>query len=537
MRLEILIALGGVLMLMLGCQTEPREQNQPGKDDQADYYQEPHRLQYHFSPETQWVNDPNGMVFYENEYHLFYQHYPDSNVWGPMHWGHAISKDLVHWEHLPIALYPDSLGYIFSGSAVVDWKNTGGFGVNDKPPLVAIYTYHDPLGSKAGTLDYQTQGIAYSNDNGRTWIKYEGNPVLNNPGIKDFRDPKVIWSDEFDKWIMVLAVQDHVRFYGSTNLKSWEYLSSFGKTYGGHDGVWECPDLFPMKVVGSEEEKWVLLLNINPGGPNGGSGTQYFVGDFDGKDFRLDPEFKNDVSNFKSVWLDYGRDNYAGVTWSDIPAEDGRRILIGWMSNWDYANLVPTAVWRNAMTLPRELQLNLTKDGYRLHTFPVDELTSLRGEGQSFGELTVAGEHIFNITDELQPIQSELILRLEVPTVDSVQFGIELSNGEGELYRIGFDVASNSFFSDRTQAGDLSFSDKFAKGLHHAPRQIDNKTMELHLFFDRSSVELFADQGATVMSELFFPSQPFEHLKLFADQGILKVLSIEWYSIQRIWDQ
>lgn len=535
MKRQTFTILIGLITLLLGCRESQHKESQAIAQNGDSLYDEPHRLQYHFSPKTQWVNDPNGMVFYENEYHLFYQHYPDSNVWGPMHWGHAVSRDLVDWEHFPIALYPDSLGYIFSGSAVVDWKNTSDLGSASEPPLVAIYTYHDPVGSKAGKLNYQTQGIAYSNDKGRTWIKYEGNPVLENPGIKDFRDPKVIWSDEFNKWIMVLAVQDHVRFYDSGDLKSWEFLSSFGKEYGGHGGVWECPDLFPMKVDNSNEEKWVLILNINPGGPNGGSGTQYFVGEFDGNDFRLDPRFQNDVSDFKSVWLDHGRDNYAGVTWSDIPEEDGRRILIGWMSNWDYANLVPTTVWRNAMTLPRELKLINTADGYRLRTTPVNELVNLRGEKQKLQDLSVEGEYTFNLTDQLSPSQAELILEVELPAADKARFGVELSNDQGESYRIGFDVANDRFFSDRTKTGDLSFSDKFANGLHHAPRQIDSETMELHFFFDRGSMEMFADQGATVMSELFFPSEPFKHLKLFVDQGELKVLSVECYSLQGIW--
>ncbi len=294
---------------------------------------EQHRPHFHFTPESMWMNDPNGMVYYEGEYHLFYQHHPDDVVWGPMHWGHAVSTDLVHWEHLPIALYPDEYGYIFSGSAVVDWKNTSGFGSKHNPPLIAIFTYHDVDGEQAGNNDYQTQGIAYSIDKGRSWTKYENNPVLPNPGIKDFRDPKVIWYEPDQKWIMTLAAHDNVRFYSSPNLKDWIFESEFGKGIGAHGGVWECPDLFPMELDGTQ--KWVLLVSLNDGGPNGGSGTQYFIGDFDGK------TFINDNSKNQILWLDYGRDNYAGVTWSDIPDEDGRRIFMGWMSNWSYAEVVP----------------------------------------------------------------------------------------------------------------------------------------------------------------------------------------------------
>ncbi|HAX96136.1 MAG TPA: hypothetical protein DCY35_06410, partial [Prolixibacteraceae bacterium] len=237
-------------IIAFGCNTNQR---QAGSSEKSDYYTEKYRPQFHFSPEANWMNDPNGMVFYDGEYHLFYQHYPDSTVWGPMHWGHAVSKDLVHWEHMPIALYPDSLGMIFSGSAVVDWKNTSGFGTTGNPPLVSVYTIHNMEQEQAGQNDFQSQGIAYSIDKGRTWEKYEHNPVLPNQGIRDFRDPKVLWHENSQKWIMVLAVQDHIEFYSSPNLKDWTFTGNFGKELGAHGGVWECPDLFQLEVEGSGE--------------------------------------------------------------------------------------------------------------------------------------------------------------------------------------------------------------------------------------------------------------------------------------------
>ena len=373
-----------VLLLALstflaGCIDTPQELNTQAVSIMFD---EQHRPQYHFSPPEQWMNDPNGMVFYEGEYHLFYQHYPDSNVWGPMHWGHAISTDMLNWEHLPIALYPDELGYIFSGSAVVDWKNTSGFGDGTTPPLIAIYTYHEPEKAReADRTDFQYQGIAYSLDKGRTWTKYEGNPVLDNPGIRDFRDPKVMWHEESQKWIMTLAVKDHISFYSSPDLKAWTFESDFGADVGGHGGVWECPDLFLLPVTGTDEEKWVLLVSINPGGPAGGSATQYFIGDFDGSTFSLDSTFATDVTPVngeeRSVWIDYGADNYAGVTWSDIPEHDGRRLFIGWMSNWAYSQVVPTTVWRSAMTLPREMRLEKRAGSYRISSKPVKELRGI----------------------------------------------------------------------------------------------------------------------------------------------------------------
>jgi len=309
------------IFLIFGC-SQPKMK--PADNEVAKkYYSEKYRPQYHFSPDSMWMNDPNGMVYYEGEYHLFYQYYPDSNVWGPMHWGHAISPDMVHWEHLPIALYPDDYGYIFSGSAVVDEQNTSGFGETGEAPLVAIFTYHDPVGAANGEIDYQNQGLAYSNDKGRTWKKYE-EPVLKNPGIIDFRDPKVSWRREFNKWIMTLAVHDHIEFYSSSNLIDWAKTGEFGKETGAHGGVWECPDLFPIKIDGSDEIHWVLLVSINPGGPHGGSATQYFIGDFDGSTFTSS---QNEIK-----WLDQGSDNYAGVTWSGIPDSDGRILFLGWIA-------------------------------------------------------------------------------------------------------------------------------------------------------------------------------------------------------------
>ena len=291
------------LMLILGCS----EKNSESPDSTV--IREQHRPIIHFTPLEKWMNDPNGMVYFEGEYHLFYQSYPDSTIWGPMHWGHAISSDMVHWEHLPIALYPDDHGYIFSGSVVIDHLNSSGLGTEENPAMVAVFTYHDPEGEKSGRNNFQTQGIAYSLDKGRSWQKHKSNPVLKNPGIRDFRDPKVFWHDETDKWIMTLAVLDRIHFYGSKNLTSWEFLSEFGMKSGSHDGVWECPDLIELPVEGTNESRWVLLVSINPGGPNGGSATQYFTGDFNGQ------EFINKSDESVTRWLDYGTDNYAGVTW------------------------------------------------------------------------------------------------------------------------------------------------------------------------------------------------------------------------------
>lgn len=507
----------------------------PGGAGATGSYTEPYRPQFHFTPAKMWMNDPNGMVYYEGEYHLFYQHYPDANVWGPMHWGHAVSRDMVHWEHLPIALYPDSLGYIFSGSAVVDWNNTSGFGVNGQPPLVAIFTHHLMEGERAGRTDFQYQSIAYSTDKGRTWTKYAANPVVPNMHkIKDFRDPKVIWDEGSKQWVMVFAAHDHVMFWGSPDLKNWTYLSNFGKEYGTHGGVWECPDLFPMTVEGTGEKRWVLLQSLNPGAANGGSGTQYFVGDFDGKNFTLDPGFAPYVTAGKAVWLDHGRDNYAGVTWSDIPKSDGRRLFLGWMSNWDYAQVVPTEAWRSATTLPRQLVLKNLADGLRLVSLPVKELQTLRAKSYLIENQIL--ESSLDLTEKLgfSPSLTELEIEVEIPEGTTTDFAIVLSNAMGEAYRVGFDAGSNQFYSNRTKAGVAGFSDKFAAKRHTAQRISNGNTIQLHLFFDLSSCELFADGGEVVMTDIFFPTAAFNKLTLTSNSSSgLKVTSVKAWEIKR----
>ena len=487
------------------------------------YYSEKYRPQFHFSPEKMWMNDPNGMVFYEGEYHLFYQYHPDSTVWGPMHWGHAVSTDLVSWEHLPIGLYPDSLGLIFSGSAVVDWNNTSGFGKEGNPPLVAIFTHHLMEGEKSGRKDFQYQSIAYSNDKGRTWTKYKNNPVIDNPGIRDFRDPKVIWDKDSDQWVMLFAARDRVRLYGSPDLKNWEFLSEFGAVEGTHAGVWECPDLFPMKVEGTEETKWVILQSMNPGGPNGGSCTQYFVGDFNGKTFIEDPVFKNMLTKDSAVWLEYGRDNYAGVTWSDIPEKDGRRIFMGWMSNWDYAQVVPTQTWRSAMTLPRSLSLHRIGEELRIFSNPVKELDQLSIKEDSIATGKIEGNRT------LGDGNGKLRVKLNLSLLQDPALEIRFSNEMGQYYSFGYDHTTKRFYSDRRNAGEKGFSEKFAPNVHYAPRIMEKESLDLDIFLDHSSIEIFADQGSIVFSELFFPDTPFTKVVLSGRE-----LSIEEGSLHRL---
>lgn len=491
--------------------------------DTAQVYQEPHRPQLHFTPQKNWMNDPNGLVYFAGEYHLFYQHYPEAMVWGPMHWGHAVSRDLLHWEHLPIALYPDSIGMIFSGSAVVDKNNTSGLGTESNPPLVAMFTYHNADQEKAGRNDYETQGIAFSLDSGRTWNKYVKNPVIKNPGYKDFRDPKVFWHEESSQWIVTVVAGDHAEFYGSPDLISWSKLGEFGKEYGSHGGVWECPDLFPLTIEGESTKKWILIININPGGPNCGSGTQYFVGEFDGKTFKADSE-KSTVS-----WIDYGPDNYAGITWFNAP--DDRTILIGWMSNWAYSQNVPTSPWRSANTLPRDLKLVRNGNSLALTAQVIPELEKHANHPKDFGSLVV--DDSLEVTEAVKyPVSTSLLKG----TIEAKDFTIRLSNARGQKVVLGYEKGTNSFYIDRTKSGDLSFSKAFGDAIK-AARLTSKETINFTIVLDVSSMEVFFDDGLTVMTALYFPDERFDHLVIGAKAGSVKLESLSISSLPSVWQQ
>jgi fructan beta-fructosidase len=471
-----------------------------------------YRPNFHFTPEKNWMNDPNGMFYLNGTYHLYFQYYPDDSVWGPMHWGHAVSKDLIEWKEQPIAIFPDSLGYIFSGSAIVDHENRSGFGKDGVPPVIAIYTYHDMDKEKKGDIDFQSQAIAYSNDEGQTWTKYSGNPVIPNTGIKDFRDPKVVWDEDRDRWVMVLATYEKTLFYASSNLKEWEYLSSFGEGIGAHDGVWECPDLFPVNVENSQEVKWVLLQSLNPGHINGGSGTQYFIGDFDGTKFIMDDKFAQDVKTNEAIWLDYGRDNYAGVTWSNVPEEDGRTLFIGWMSNWEYAQVVPTNIWRSSMTLARELKLSKTNDNYRLASIPVKELNKYKKTIVDTANVKFKGEYL--IFEGSKEVLNKSVIEITLKNINAEKYNFRLSNENGDVLDFGIDTVDSNFYIDRSNSGLKAFSDKFSNTISKAPIKSIQDELTIEFILDKTSIEIFYNKGETVMTEIFFPNAPFQTLKL-----------------------
>ncbi|TLF46919.1 glycoside hydrolase family 32 protein [Maribacter aurantiacus] len=510
-----------ILLCLNTCKETPK--NEPMENpDVTFYYTEAYRPQFHFSPEEKWMNDPNGLVYHKGIYHLFYQYYPDDIVWGPMHWGHATSKDMIHWEHKTVALFPDENGYIFSGSAVVGKNNTSGFGTVENPPLVAIFTYHDMEGEKAGRTDYQTQGIAYSLDNGDSWTKFDGNPVIKNEGMRDFRDPKVFWNEIKNNWTMLLVAGDHLQIWQSDNLKDWNKVSEFGKDKGAHGGVWECPDMFKLNIEGTATEKWVLLISINPGAPNGGSGTQYFVGDFDGTTFTTDQE--------DAKWVDWGRDNYAGVTYNNVP--DNERIFIGWMSNWQYARDTPTEVWRSANTIPRNLSLHENNGTLELYSYPISNFDEIVEQANPKRPVLLA------------PAQKSQ-LPLKYGNQSEIRFHLEalgskwiFSNSQGDSLVISLDSSEKVLSLDRSKSGKVDFNPEFVLGQQHMPvPNLPTDAIEVRMLLDKSSLEIFLNKGQYVMTNQIFPNADYTQLTLENTSDTeQKIDRLSESKVMRIWD-
>ena len=431
---------------------------------------EQYRPVYHHTPAYGWMNDPNGMFYKDGVWHLYFQYNPYGSQWENMTWGHSTSTDLMHWEFQGKAVEPDAWGTIFSGSAVVDHNNTAGFGDST---VVAMYT-------TAG--ENQTQSLAYSTDNGKTFIKYDGNPVITS-NTPDFRDPHMFWNEDIKKWNMILAAGQHMEIYTSDNLKEWKLESSFGAEYGNHGGVWECPDLMKMKVKGTDKEKWMLICNINPGGPFGGSATQYFIGDFDGYKFVCDT--KPEVTK----WMDYGKDHYATVTFDNAP--DGRHVAIAWMSNWQYANLVPTKQYRSCNSIPRDLGLFEYDGDIYCSVLPSPEMTAARKTKKPGKAITEACELIVN------PKRDVTI--------------ITLSNDKGEEVVMKYDAKAKTFSMDRTNSGKMDFSTDFP-AVTEAPTF--GKISQLRIFIDKSSIEVFDAEGKMAMTNLVFPNKPYNKVTI-----------------------
>lgn len=475
---------------------------------------EKYRPAFHHTPRYGWMNDPNGMFYKDGRWHLYYQYNPYGSKWQNMTWGHSVSDDLVNWEHLPEAIRPNGLGSVFSGSCAVDHDNTAGFGSD---AVIALYT-------SAGTS--QMQSLASSTDDGLTFNIYPSNPVLTLES--EARDPKVFWNDSTKEWNMILAhALDHeMLIFTSPDMKSWTLQSSFGKGLGAQGGVWECPDLFELPVAGTDEKKWVLLCNINPDGPFGGSGTQYFVGDFDGKTFKADTDAAGNVS---TKWLDYGKDHYATVTWSDAP--DGRRVALGWMSNWQYAADVPTMQFRSANTLPREMGLFRAPDGeVYASSAPSPELEALRGKLAAKVKKTTVGRKArsFALPSENGGI-CEILMDIEASKAKTVN--VVFSNSQGEKVVMQYDPAAATISFDRTQSGITDFSEGFP-AVTVTPTHEASGRIALRIFVDRSSMEVFGNDGEFVMTNLVFPRTPYTALSVSAEGGNAKVENLRIYSLK-----
>ena len=483
-------------------------------------YDQPYRPQFHFTPEINWTNDPNGLVFHDGEWHLFYQYNPLGDLWGHMSWGHAVSTDLLRWKHLDVAL-PEADGFmIYSGSAVVDKDNTSGFGRGGKTPLIAIYT--------SRTETDQHQSIAYSLDRGRTWTKYSGNPVIDIDEAA-FRDPKVFWHVQTRKWVMavVLANRRKVRFYASPNLKDWEHLSDFGPAGAHPVANWECPDLFELPIEGeSGETKWIFQVDSGRGHPWLGSGCQYFVGEFDGKTFR------NDNPPETSMWLDWGRDFYAAQSYSDVPAEDGRRIVIGWINNWMYAGKIPTSPWRGGQSIPREVKLRRFQEGLRLTQRPVSELESLRGE-----ELHLVGVSVDDANREIARQKYggdtlEIEAEIELGSADEV--GFRVRQGQGQETLVGYTIDPAEVFVDRTKSGEAGFDETFA-GRHSARLEAQDGQINLHILVDRSVVEVFAGDGRVAITDRIFPKPSSKGLSIYSKGGNARIVGLKMWKLGSVW--
>ena len=492
--------------------------------ESKELYREPFRPQFHFSPAKNWMNDPNGLVYFDGQYHLFFQYNPYGDTWGHMSWGHATSTDLLHWSELPVAIPEDGDAMIFSGSVVVDESNSSGFGKAGQAPLVSIYT-----GAGRAVGSTQNQNLAFSLDAGRSWRKYAGNPVLDIHSSA-FRDPKVFRYEPGHTWVMAVALSDRheVAFYSSPDLKSWTHLSDFGPA-GASDGAWECPDLFPLPIDGNPDNmRWVLKVDVFRSAIAAGSGTQYFVGRFDGREFKPDADPGQPATVATPHWLDYGMDFYAAMSWGNLPSANRRTVWIAWMNSHHYAQEIPTSPWRGAMSVPRELSLHSSAGSLRLRQAPVRELLSLRGRQWQIQPRTIGALPYRVNLPKGTGKSMEIIVAIAPRSAREV--GIDVRVGAGEKTRIGYDRAGELLFIDRSHSG-LIPSPEFA---HRSsmPLKAHDGVIILHILLDWSSVEVFANDGEGVMTEQLFAAPDSVGIELSANDGTAQLSSMNLWELR-----
>lgn len=488
-------------------------------------YDQRYRPQFHFSPHVHWTNDPNGLVYFEGEFHLFFQYNPFGDEWGHMSWGHAVSRDLTHWTELPVAIPEQNGVMIFTGSAVIDQYNTSGFCQNGKPCMVAVYTGFTP--ARPGRPSLQTQNIAFSNDRGRTWTKYSGNPVL-NLHLSDFRDPKVFWSNQARCWIMAVSLpNDHkIRFYRSENLKQWKFLSDFGPA-GATGGQWECPELFELPVDGKADDlRWVLKVGINPGALQGGSGEQYFIGHFDGT------RFIDDEARPATLWTDYGKDCYCALTFNNLP-NSHPEVMIGWMDNWQYAAALPTSPWRGQMTIPRQLSLRTTPEGIRLIQQPAEELQQLRDKHWSLKSGN--SENVNKVLQFASPeVGHTFELRANVSLGSADEVGWKLLTANGTYALVSYNRTRHELFVDRTHANAVTINKDFPTRTA-APLSMTGDSLSFDIFVDRSSIEVFADGGRVTLTNLAFPAESATGMTFYAKSGQPGPIAMDVWKLRSVW--
>jgi len=520
---RLIVTMMGMLVFLVGCsEVEPDVKGdkelkamvlRKKQAANADYYTEMYRPQYHFSTPSGNLADPNGLIYFEGEYHLFHQ--KNGN------WAHAISTDMLHWEHFPIALEHDLLGQALSGSTVVDWNDSSGL-FDGKVGLVAFYT---------STEGGEAQGMAYSKDKGRTWERYEGNPIIGNPVLKDFRDPKVFWHEDTNKWVMVISTNQSVTFYNSANLIDWTFQSQFGDDEGSHVAVWECPELFQLPVNGDKgDQKWVLHVSVGDKDATNGSTAQYFIGEFDGM------TFVNDNPPETVLTTDFGQDFYAAQSFSDIPDQDGRRIWLGWMANWRYPYQSPTDPWMGSMSIPRELSLRTIEDGsIRLFQGPIKEIESLRADTHHVEAFQLEGDHLINAF-----VSTTFEFEMIVEWDDVEEFGIRLRQSEEEEAVFGVNTTTNKIFLDRSNAGLKQLTDRngnmFQFGnRHETDYPMERKQIKIRGLVDESSIELFVNEGEFTFTKLIYTKPTNNAIELYTKGGSVDIELLDFFELRSTW--
>lgn len=485
---------------------------------------EQYRPSLHMTPESGWMNDPNGLVYFNGQYHQFYQYYPHDTVWGPMHWGHKTSTDLIHWQEHSPALLPDESGMCFSGSAIVDWHNTSGLFEDGQPGLLAFYTsFIQPKVTLADGSELedpiQQQSLAYSQD-GMTWTKYaDGAPIIPARGNPDFRDPKVLWHEESQAWVMVVSCGQHIEFYRSANLLDWRLVSEFGYRHGAHSkGPWECPDLFEMQIEGSDATRWMLVVGIGEGAHCGGAGTQYFIGDFDGE------TFTNHNHPETVLWLDFGRDYYATQSFSDIPTQDGRRIVSTWMSNHQYSLELPTQAFRSSMAMPRELFLFESKAGLRVGQRFINELNkALSLDAQ---EIFPSDEQAVSIYSQHKTMKFSAHCELEAEqTLHLNLYQDTPAFFEFKRSEKGIEVRSVR----RGQFGKSRIDEYFPHD-YRIELPVDS-TFQFEVLIDKGSVELLINGGEFSFTNLVYAKNTDASVVLSVDSGSLNLANVQVASL------